>query len=187
MDIDKPFDILDHTFLILLLKKSSFGQNFINWIETLLKDQESCIINGGGATLYFALQRGACQGDPILSLEIFSLSTKNIQRFNELQYLIIVISILRMPMTLNLSWKTRILSDWLSKTFEIFSQFNGLKPNISRYNKSSQRDSNGNLWYEKHRFNYWFHKHCWHLLFLQPKNKRRTKSFTYYFKYSEVT
>ena len=143
-----------------------------------------------GNNLFCFRQRGSTRW-PNFSLSIyplfgnFYLSIKNIPRFNELQYLIIVISILRMPMTLNLSWKTRILSDWLSKTFEIFSQFNGLKPNISRYNKSSQRDSNGNLWYEKHRFNYWFHKNCWHLFFLQPKNKRRTKSFTYYFKYSE--
>ena len=31
----------------------------------LLKCQESCIINGGNATKYFKLQKGARQGDPI--------------------------------------------------------------------------------------------------------------------------
>ena len=31
----------------------------------LLKCQESCIINGGNATKYFKLQKGARQGGPI--------------------------------------------------------------------------------------------------------------------------
>ena len=34
MDIEKVFDSLDHTFLISVLKKFSFGNNFVNWIET---------------------------------------------------------------------------------------------------------------------------------------------------------
>ena len=30
MDIEKAFDTLDHSFLILALKKFGFGKNFIN-------------------------------------------------------------------------------------------------------------------------------------------------------------
>ena len=41
MVIEKGFDIGCHSVLILVLKKIGFGQNFINWIETLLKDQNS--------------------------------------------------------------------------------------------------------------------------------------------------
>ena len=43
----------------------------------LLKNQESCVINGGYRTIYSKLNRGACQGDPIsaylfiLALEMF--------------------------------------------------------------------------------------------------------------------
>ena len=33
MDIEKAFDTLDHKFLISVLKKFGFGQNFISWIE----------------------------------------------------------------------------------------------------------------------------------------------------------
>ena len=44
MDIEKAFDTLDHTFLILVLKKFSFVQNFINWIGTLLKIKRSKIL-----------------------------------------------------------------------------------------------------------------------------------------------
>ena len=38
MDIEKAFDSLDDTF-ISFLKKYGFGQNFISWIKTLLKNQ----------------------------------------------------------------------------------------------------------------------------------------------------
>lgn len=80
MDVEKAFDSLGHSFLILILKKNGFSQNFINCIENLLKDQKSYIISRGKTTLYFTLHKGACQRDPILafllivSLEILSLS-----------------------------------------------------------------------------------------------------------------
>ena len=59
MDVEKAFDSLDHKFLISVLKKFGFGQNFISWIEIILKNQESCVINGGTTTKYFKLNRGA--------------------------------------------------------------------------------------------------------------------------------
>ena len=65
MDIEKAFDSLDHDFLILTLEKYGFGKNFILWVKILLRDQESCVINGGTTTKYFSLGRGACQDDPI--------------------------------------------------------------------------------------------------------------------------
>ena len=65
MDVEKAFDSLDHKFLISVLKKFGFGQNFISWIEIILKNQESCVINSGTTTKYFKLNRGAHQGDPI--------------------------------------------------------------------------------------------------------------------------
>ena len=82
MDIEKAFDSLDHSFLISVLKKFGFGKNFIFWIEILLKDQQSFVLNGGATTQCLKLKRGACQGDPvsayyfILVLEILFLSLK---------------------------------------------------------------------------------------------------------------
>ena len=35
MDLKKTFDSLDHKFLISVLKKFEFGQNFITWIEII--------------------------------------------------------------------------------------------------------------------------------------------------------
>ena len=83
MDIEKAFDSLDHTFLISVLKKFDFGNSFVNWIETLISKQESCIINGGNTTRYFHIERGAHQGDPILAyifilaLEVFLFLVRN--------------------------------------------------------------------------------------------------------------
>ena len=58
-----------------VLKKFGFGTSFLEWIETILKNQESCVISAG-TTVYFKLQKGAHQDDPIsadlsiLALEI---------------------------------------------------------------------------------------------------------------------
>ena len=76
LDVEKTFDSLDHNFLISVLKKFAFSQNFITWIEIVLKNQESCFINGRTNTKYFKISQGARRGDPIsaylfiLALEI---------------------------------------------------------------------------------------------------------------------
>ena len=82
MDVEKAFGSLDLKFLISVLKKIRFGENFISRIEIILKNQESCVINGGTTTKYFKLNRGARQGDPIsaylfiLAFEILFLLIK---------------------------------------------------------------------------------------------------------------
>ena len=76
MDIEKAFESLDYESLILTLEKYGFGKSFNLCVKVLLRDQESCVINGGTTTKYFSLRRGACQGDSvqaflfILALEI---------------------------------------------------------------------------------------------------------------------
>ena len=64
VDIQKAFDSVNHCFLQSVLKRYGFGENFIH-IKSLLKNQESCIINGCKTTKYFPLQRGARQGNPV--------------------------------------------------------------------------------------------------------------------------
>ena len=63
MDIEKALDSLDHNFLIYALEKYGFGKKFILWIQILLRNQESCVLNGGTTTKYFLLERGARQGN----------------------------------------------------------------------------------------------------------------------------
>ena len=83
VDIEKAFDSVNHYFLLQILRKFGFGIGFVSWIKTILKNQESCINNGGKTTKYFKLERGARQGDPIsaylfiLVLEIFVIFVKN--------------------------------------------------------------------------------------------------------------
>ena len=84
-DIEKAFDSLDYDFLMLTLEIYGFGKNFILWVKILLRDQESCVINGGTTTKYFSLGRGARQGDPIsailfiLALETLSLALETME------------------------------------------------------------------------------------------------------------
>ena len=47
MNTEKTFGSLVQDFLILTLEKYCFGKNFILWVKLLLRDQESCVINGG--------------------------------------------------------------------------------------------------------------------------------------------
>ena len=56
MDIEKAFDSLDHTFLVSVLKKIGFGDDLIDWVTILIRNQESCVINGGRTTKYFKLE-----------------------------------------------------------------------------------------------------------------------------------
>lgn len=122
-----------------MLKKFDFGQNFINWIENLLKDQKSCIINGGKATPYFTLQRGSRQGDPVLSI-LFILSLEllfpSIKKNSEIQGIEIFDHFYFWSAYANYTTfflKNENSIGLFAKTFEIFCQFSGLKPNVSKW------------------------------------------------------
>ena len=138
MDIEKAFDSLDHTFLISVLKKFGFGTNFVNWIETLILKQESCVINGGNTTQYFHLERGARQGDPIfayifiLALEVLLFlvrKNQDIKGLNTFDHLFLCTADAD-DTTFFLENKESI--EELVKTFTLFSSFSGLKPNFSK-------------------------------------------------------
>ena len=73
IDIEKALDSVNHCFLLQILQKFRFGVDFVSWIKTILKNQQSCIINSGKITKYFKLERGARQGDryPCICLYLF--------------------------------------------------------------------------------------------------------------------
>ena len=67
VDIEKAFDSINHFFLMSVLKKFGFGNDFRKSIQILMKNPESCVINGSKTTLYFKLEKETRQGDSILA------------------------------------------------------------------------------------------------------------------------
>ena len=64
-DIQKAFVSINHLFLITVIKKIGFGETFIKLIQILLRNHESCVINGGAITKYFKLEKDTRQGGSI--------------------------------------------------------------------------------------------------------------------------
>ena len=56
-----------------MLKAFQFEKNLVRWIEILLKNQESCIINGGITTKCFKREGDTRHGDPISAYLFISL------------------------------------------------------------------------------------------------------------------
>ena len=129
MDVEKAFDSLDHKFLISVLKKIGFDQNFTSWVEIILKNQESCVINGGTTTKYFKLNRGARKGDPISALFILAL-----------EILFLLIKENPSIKGLNIFYHCYLYSAYVDvnsikemvNSFHIFSRFSGLRPDLSK-------------------------------------------------------
>ena len=138
VDLQKAFDSIDHVFLVACLEKFGFGKNFIEWISILLKDNESCISNGGHTTKYFKLNRGARQGDPIAAylfiivLEIFFIMIRSNKDINPLRILDFsyLLSAYADDTTFFVSDLDSVKS--IFKTFDNFSTFSGMSINMSK-------------------------------------------------------
>ena len=159
MNIRKAFDSLDHRF-ISILKKFDFRKNFITWIEMLLKDQQSCVINGRTTSQYFKLERGACQDDPvsaylfILVLEILFLFIKKHPEIKGIELFEYCFLYTAYADDTTFFLKDAYYIENLVEIFNTFSLFSGLKPNLTKCKIAGIRalkgGSNDNLWYEVH-------------------------------------
>ena len=138
IDIEKVFDPVDHYFLLAILEKNGFEKNFLRWIETLLNNEESCIINGGITTHYFKLKKGTRQGDPI-SAHLFILvleaafcvirSNKNIKDLNTFSHEFLYTAYADHT---TFFLKDKILVFETLSIFHTFSLVSGLSPNTTK-------------------------------------------------------
>ena len=75
-DTEKAFDSVDHNFIFATLNKFAFGTDFIQWIKTLFKNSQSCVMNNG-TQLDISILRGV-QDRAILYLHICYLGARNL-------------------------------------------------------------------------------------------------------------
>ena len=65
------------------LKRFGFGTQFVQWVKTLFKNAQSCVMNNGLSTSYFTLERGTRQGDLlsayliILAIEVLLICVRD--------------------------------------------------------------------------------------------------------------
>ena len=51
-DFEKAFDSIDHCVTFACLKRFGFGTQFVQWVKTLFKTAQSCVMNNGFSTGY---------------------------------------------------------------------------------------------------------------------------------------
>ena len=71
IDNQKALDFVSYSFLISALERYGFGNRFVKWMKILVKNQGSCVINGGNTIKYFKLEKSLGQGDQYLLTCLF--------------------------------------------------------------------------------------------------------------------
>lgn len=65
LDMKKPFDRINWSFLLGIMKKFGFEDQWINWIAALIKNPSFSVLINGSAQGYFRSSHGLQQGDPL--------------------------------------------------------------------------------------------------------------------------
>ena len=83
LDFEKAFDSVEWGFMIAVLKKFNFGDQFIGWVKTLYNKPVISIKNNGFLSGDIPLSRGVRQGCPlsallfVLTVEIMAIRLRN--------------------------------------------------------------------------------------------------------------
>ena len=68
IDFKQAFDKINNSYITAVFKKFGFGENFIKWLNILLKDRQSCLKNRGYVSRLFEVTCGVKQGCSIAPL-----------------------------------------------------------------------------------------------------------------------
>jgi len=68
LDLENAFDRVRHSFLLNVLQKFGFGENFINWIRACISEPWIAPLINGRAAGFFKATRGLRQGCPLSPL-----------------------------------------------------------------------------------------------------------------------
>ena len=68
IDFKKAFDKINNHYIITVFEKYGFGENFLQWLNTILNNRTSCVKNGGYLSSFFTINCGVKQGCPIAPL-----------------------------------------------------------------------------------------------------------------------
>ncbi len=80
--IKLPFDTISKEYRVWAFKRFSFGENFVKWVEVLMKNTESCINYMGCLSQSIEVSSGIRQGCPfspvafILALELLAIKIR---------------------------------------------------------------------------------------------------------------
>ncbi len=91
LDFEKAFDSVEWNFMISVLERFNFGNNFINWIKILYKKPTLSIKNNGWISKDIQLSRGVRQGCPlsalifVLTVEIMAIKLRDNQNIKGFQ------------------------------------------------------------------------------------------------------
>lgn len=65
LDIQKTYDRVDRSFLLVVLAKFGFSKSWIKWISSMVMQFTASVLVNGSPQGFFPTSRGIRQGDPI--------------------------------------------------------------------------------------------------------------------------
>ena len=83
VDYSQAFDRISKDFMMLAFKKFGFGNDFLQWVQVLMSNTQSCISYCGWLSDYFDVNSGIRQGCPfsplafVLSLELLAIKIRD--------------------------------------------------------------------------------------------------------------
>ena len=138
LDFEKAFDSIEWDFLQKALSTFGFGTKFIDWINIIYSNINSCVINNGHTTEYFSLERGIRQGCPlsaylfIVAVELLASTIRNNEQIQGIPVFDTCIKIIQMADDTTVFLQDTKSLKLLFNLLHSFSLASGLRLNKSK-------------------------------------------------------